>query len=702
MRTLSIAFLAATLSLTAACTGDTGPAGPAGATGPAGDPGAKGDQGDPGPITDPPWLASLSPSWGSAVTQVTITGENFSTTAADNRVTFNGYDANVISATATELVVEPNVATEEAMTAIVAVEVANQASNGLPFELVPSGTARLDRAGLMTSPSGVVGLGTDLYVAAGNIFGPDSGLYKVDSSGVITQVLQAELFPIPIGNGGRQAYDGPLAVATDGTDIYYTTALGGVRRYQVSDGTVHEVLATSLGGGNAFPARTGLTFDSSGVLYVLDRNLGGTGGVIRVNTNGTTDTFSDAAFDGGGNPGAFGITSDGTDLFVTNEVDGVVVKVTSPGSTFTIVDNFATGATNPRGIAVVGSDVVVSNDDGSLGSAPAASGGALSNFGHADGYVYPAEGMWTNSSGDLYMAQVESSAVRRLASGQTVAELVAAGVRIHFGSAQIGANWYFTSIGLGLFSDGPPPSFAGAPDGAVLEVRPDGTSRVVYTSTFPAGVAVSGANELTVSDCFESRIFTLDVTTAATNDLLTSSDGLSCPAGLYLDSNADLYYVNTQIGGSSPSTIGQLTSGGSNNASFVTGLPPSSVHLVVAGNAFVVAMIGPGSNTGADIYTAPLSGGAASLLVPGLAAGGVGTMGVAPDGSVYLHRFGIGELSVLDPITGDMTPFGSTLLPGAGLGDGGIGSASFTMSFLADGTILFPDTGQGTMLKVAP
>ena len=53
----------------------------------------------------PPAITSISPTTGTAGTVVTITGNYFDTTAANNIVKFEGVVANVISATATSLVV---------------------------------------------------------------------------------------------------------------------------------------------------------------------------------------------------------------------------------------------------------------------------------------------------------------------------------------------------------------------------------------------------------------------------------------------------------------------------------------------------------------------------------------------------------------------------------------------------------------------
>lgn len=57
------------------------------------------------PATVAPVISDFTPDTGLPGATVTITGENFSTTAAQNAVTFNGTPAAVVSATATTLVV---------------------------------------------------------------------------------------------------------------------------------------------------------------------------------------------------------------------------------------------------------------------------------------------------------------------------------------------------------------------------------------------------------------------------------------------------------------------------------------------------------------------------------------------------------------------------------------------------------------------
>lgn len=59
------------------------------------------DDGDPEP--QQPTITSIEPAKGEVGDVVTITGTNFSTTASNNKVSFNGVEASITSATATEI-----------------------------------------------------------------------------------------------------------------------------------------------------------------------------------------------------------------------------------------------------------------------------------------------------------------------------------------------------------------------------------------------------------------------------------------------------------------------------------------------------------------------------------------------------------------------------------------------------------------------
>jgi hypothetical protein len=673
-----------------ACTGDAGPKGDQGDPGMTG---SNGSDGPPGPITDPPALASLSPRWGSANTHVTITGTGFSATAADNHVYFDGHAAFVVSATATTLVVRPDVATDSREHVAVNVEVANQVSNALVFELVASGTAdRLDVA-LPTSPTGVVAVGADVYFAAG-------GLYKL-TAGVVTRVVEARTLTLSNGQGGTfQAVDAPLAVAAFGGNVYFTTTFGAVRTYTVATGDVTELLAPALGG-DFYPGRTGLVFDAGGDLYVVDRNLAsGVGGIIRIRTNQTVQVIVNAAFDGNATlPGIYGIASDGTDLFVTNELFGEIYKVSGLATT-PAVSLVATGIGALQGIAVVGTNVIASADDGFLeSSSKTASGGVTSVFGDAvDGYLYQAAGLGVSGT-DLLLAQPQGGVVRKLPSAATESAIIAAGTRVPFATVKVGTSWYLATSGTYLFDSGVGPSVL-QPDGAIVEITSAGASRVVANTLLPMGLVPGAAGELTATDCAEQRLFTLAIATGVQTDRLTSTDGLGCPTGLAIDGQGTLFYLDTPLGSSNPATVGKLVAT-THTASFATAFAPGTISIVLAGNDLVASGFGPPGGAGGPIQkVGAAAGGAATLLVPAQASG-ASALGVGPDGTLFGLRSGLGDIVTIDTATGAVTPWGSALAPGSTLGPGG-GSFSFSMAFGADGTIELLDLGQGGLVAVAP
>jgi len=709
-RILGIALASATLVIS--CTGDQGDTGPAGPTGPQGDPGEPGVQGDPGPLVEPPYIASVSPDWGSAMTQVTLAGNHFSTTAADNRVMFNGVEAHVISATATELVVAPAFATEDPWPVVISVEVANQVSNAVAFTLVPSGYARSMELDLPTAPTAVVALGGDLYLAAGGWFSPSSGLYVVDGDGWATREWAPRALEITDSNGATTViYDSPVALTSDGIDVFFTTLLGSVKRYDVSTGTLSEVLAPFGGGDNCdFPARTGLVFDSAGYLYVVDRSVDTcAGGVIRLAPNGTLGLIQDPAFGSAGvGTTLYGIASNGSALFLSDAANNGVIRVDNPQTASpTVTDAWASSTFGiaPRAITRLGSNVLVAAEDGTLWSAPVASGGTLAPWGDAGGYGYRADGMWSATNGDLYLAQPDSSAVRRIATGSTDAEIVSAGMRLAFGTTRIGNTWYLATLGIGLFGGGLGTA-AAAPDGAILEVSPDNTSRVLLGASFPIGIVATSAGDLTVSDCLDARIFTLDPSAGTTADLLDTADGLTCPGGLHYADDGDLFYLNTNLTGGTPSTIGRLANDDTNTLAFATGLPPGMFFLAAIDDDLFVSSVGAGSGDGPGVapifHASATSGGAADQLVPASVAGPVMALGASPLGALYFMRFGWGEILEVNPLNGEVYPFGIALAGPVPPGAAGGGVGSFSIGFEPDGTFVIADFGQGQLIYVAP
>ncbi len=96
---------------------------------------------DPGPGMDPDpdpkpvvtTISGISPTSGGGGTEVTITGTNFSSTASENNITFNGVAATVTSASATQIVA---VVPANATTGNVAISVKGRNAQGPSFTVL--------------------------------------------------------------------------------------------------------------------------------------------------------------------------------------------------------------------------------------------------------------------------------------------------------------------------------------------------------------------------------------------------------------------------------------------------------------------------------------------------------------------------------------------------------------------------------------
>ncbi|HTM20319.1 MAG TPA: hypothetical protein VL172_07430, partial [Kofleriaceae bacterium] len=410
--------------------------------------------------------------------------------------------------------------------------------------------------------------------------------------------------------------------------------------------------------------------------------------------------FENGLFDGTGStdPGLYGITTDGTALWVTNEYWGEVYKVTNGGGVSLVADT----SVGPRGITLIDDDVaagldtvVVSDADGTLLSTLMnASGATLASWGDADGYHYLAGGMAVDSAGDLLMAQPDGSEVRAVAPGGATSTIVAAGMRVGLAATTLGTAVFLATAGQSLFAnDG-----SAQPDGAILAIDPSGISRVLYVAPLLAGLALSGPEELTVSDCVGQRIFAIDLSNDAQTDLLDASDGLGCPAGLVIDASGNLYYADANLLGG-PTTIGRLDTAAVHTPTFGTNFQDGAAFLALAGGDLMAAPLSGGGPVAIEaIYTG--TGGTPFDLVSSIAFNG-GALAGSPDDRAFVVRFGTGEILEIDPVTGQLMPFGSALPPDAVLGPGS-GSFAFTAGFQADGTMIVPDFGQNAIVAVTP
>jgi len=156
-----------------------------------------------------PIITSFTPTNGTAGTIVTITGANFSTTAANNTVAFNGTSANVTAATSTELTVTvPTGATTGKITVMVG---GNTATSTSDFT-VNATSATAPTIASFTPASGAAGTtititGTNFSTTAANNTVMFNGVLATVTAATATQLTVT----VPAG-----ATSGTISVTVDG------------------------------------------------------------------------------------------------------------------------------------------------------------------------------------------------------------------------------------------------------------------------------------------------------------------------------------------------------------------------------------------------------------------------------------------------------------------------------------------------------
>ena len=150
-----------------------------------------------------PTISSFSPSSGTAGTSVTITGENFSTTAASNSVAFNGTSATVTSAKSTEIVATvPSGAT----TGRISVTVNNlTATSSSDFTVTPSITSFSPTSGSVGTTVTITGTGFDTAMA--NDVAKFNGVTAAVTGATSTEIVTT----VPSG-----ATTGQITITVDG------------------------------------------------------------------------------------------------------------------------------------------------------------------------------------------------------------------------------------------------------------------------------------------------------------------------------------------------------------------------------------------------------------------------------------------------------------------------------------------------------
>ncbi|ANJ73375.1 hypothetical protein K6V72_19225 [Ralstonia insidiosa] len=285
-------------------------------------------------------------------------------------------------------------------------------------------------------------------------------------------------------------FQNPYGVALDSAGNLF---VADTYNYRIRKITVPGVVSTFAGSGTgseadgtgtaaSFSSPIGITFDSTGNLYVVDTSgntirkitpagvvttLAGSGAVGSADGIGTAATFWQpygVAIDGAGN------------LYVTDVANQKIRKITPAGVVTTLAGSGTVGATDgpgalatfnlPRGIAVDNNGYVyVAEQSGCkirkitpAGVVSTLAGSPASNCGHADGTGTAAifqgpVALALDSNGNLYVAEFGGSDVRKVTPAGVVTTLAGSGVS---GSADgMGTSAQFgTPAGIAVDSNG--------------------------------------------------------------------------------------------------------------------------------------------------------------------------------------------------------------------------------------------------------
>lgn len=334
-------------------------------------------------------VTAISPATGVYGTEVTITGKNFSTTAANSVVKVNGVTIPVTSATATQLkiIVPPKTGT-----GAVTVQTGTQTANGPVWThiyqatvstLAGSGTAGYaDGTGANAQFNFPSGITTD---ALGNVYVGDRfnfRIRKITPDGVVTTFA---------GDGTSGLLNGAalLAKFTDILDLkfdvagnlYVADASNNRIRKIAPDGMVSTFTGTGSGSVDG-PVATAkidnpmaMAFDNTGTLHAFDYK----GKIRKIAADGSITTLAGSGIvgyvDGNGSAAQLyysnGMTVDANNnLFITQPGYHTIRKITPSADVTTYagvvgVQGSQNGPIttaklkNPRGIGFIGSNIVV-------------------------------------------------------------------------------------------------------------------------------------------------------------------------------------------------------------------------------------------------------------------------------------------------------------------------------------------------------
>jgi len=232
--------------------------------------------------------------------------------------------------------------------------------NGTVTTLAGSSSGSTDATGTSASfdkPYGITTDGTNLYVA-------DRGNHKIRKividNGTVTTLAGSSQGSTD-GTGTSASFDGPYGITTDGTNLYVADhGNHRIRKIVIDNGTVTTLAGSSQGSTDAtgtsasFSYPTGITTDGTN-LYVTDhfnhriRKIVISTGVVTT-LAGSSDGYTDATGTSASFSYPTGITTDGTNLYVSDQSNQRIRKIViSTGVVTTLAGSGSQGSTDATG-----------------------------------------------------------------------------------------------------------------------------------------------------------------------------------------------------------------------------------------------------------------------------------------------------------------------------------------------------------------
>ena len=374
----------------------------------------------------PAQITGISPAEGPQGTHITISGKGFNSTASLDTVFINGKQATVVSATDTQLVVTVPAL---AGTGDVSVNVKSSSATGPLFTydyqymvstLAGGNTNIVDGTGANAGfgvLNGITNDGTYLYLGDESL---DQMRKVTMTTGVVTTFAGSGLVIKDVnGTLTSAGFATPADVKMNGSTMYVLDAGSGTNGASVRKISGTAVTSIVGGGTSGFKNATGtaarfgncwgFVLDASGNFYIADAN----NNVIRkVTSGGTASTFAGSGATGSTDGTGAGASFNGPydvaidangNLFVADQYNNTIRKITPAGVVTTFAGSGAPGATDGTGTAA--------------------------------SFNLP-EGLAFDSNGNLFVADMNNNTIRKITADGKVTTIA--------GSGQIG-----TGDGLG-------------------------------------------------------------------------------------------------------------------------------------------------------------------------------------------------------------------------------------------------------------